>query len=51
MISNPDFKVAPLFDVEHLRNDTRYLVRGYYRPQIESGLCHCQWLWSTFKVI
>jgi len=35
LISNPDFNSTLLFNVEYLRNDTRY-THGYYRPLIES---------------
>jgi len=30
MTPDPDFKDTPSFDVEYLRNDTRY-THGYYR--------------------
>jgi len=29
MTVNPDFKDTPLFDIEYLRNDARY-IHGYY---------------------
>ena len=55
MTPNPNFKGTSLFDVEYLRNDTRY-THGYYRPLIQSNmwpieLCHRQRPWSTFMVI
>ena len=56
--SDPDFKVTTFFDIEYLRNDTRY-SHSYYRTSTGSHMCsitwrHFQWLWVTpnpgFKV-
>jgi len=48
MTVNPDFQGMPLFEVEYLRNGTRYTcTHVYYSPLIESDmwpieLCHRQ---------
>jgi len=51
-LSNQDFKGTPLFGIEYLRNDTRYMVTTDQWNR--SGLwliefCHHQWPCVTFE--
>jgi len=49
VISDPDFKVTTFFDIEYLRNNTRW-SHGYYSTSIGSRMrsierWHIQWPW------
>jgi len=56
MASDPNFKVTTFFDIEYLRNDTRY-SHSYYRTSTEShGLSieswwHFQWPSGTAQPV
>jgi len=49
--SDPNFKVTTFFDIEYLRNDTRW-SHSYYRTSVGSRMrsierWHLQWPWRT----